>query len=133
MAGMAGYHHLSLSVTDLDRSAAWYGEVLGFTKMGELEKPGFARALLVQPESGMRLALTSHEAGSGDSFSELRTGMDHVAFLVADVEELEAWKRRFEALGVDHSDIKPAAAGAGALITLRDPDNVQLEVFAEAR
>ncbi len=78
----------------------------------------------------MTLTLTCHDRGSAGFFSELRTGTDHVAFLVPTVEDVEAWRRRFDELGVTHSEIKATATGSGALVTLRDPDNIQLEVFA---
>lgn len=41
---------------------------------------------------------------------------------------MQELKRRFEELGVVHSDVKQAASGS-AMVTLRDPDNIQLEVF----
>ncbi len=132
MPRITGYHHLSLSVTDLARSAEWYRNVLGFSVVAEFEGGGFRRARLVHPDADLRLTLTCHDAGARTPFSELNTGMDHVAFLTASVDDIEVWKRRFEDLGVEHSEVKPAAAGAGALITLRDPDNIQLEVFFPA-
>jgi hypothetical protein len=48
---------------------------------------------------------------------------------VPDIEDLRAWKRRFEDHGVDHSEIKKTGTGA-AMITFRDPDNIQIELFA---
>ena len=129
MPSITGYHHLSLSVRDLATSIRWYGEVLGFQVDSEFEGPGFRRARLRGPEPDLTLTLTCHDHQSGDRFSELRTGMDHVAFLVSNIDDLHAWKQRFEDLGVEHSEIKPTARGTGALITVRDPDNVQIEVF----
>ncbi len=130
MPSISGYHHLSLTVTDLGRSAEWYREVLGFTTDTEFEGAGFRRVRLRRPDGDVTLTLTCHDRGSADSFSELRTGMDHVAFLVPSVDDVNGWKRRFEELGVKHSEIKATATGLGALITLRDPDDIQLEVFA---
>jgi catechol 2,3-dioxygenase-like lactoylglutathione lyase family enzyme len=58
--------------------------------------------------------------------------MDHVAFAVPDRAALDAWKARFEELGVEHSEIKPSVMGD--MIAFRDPDNVQFEVYyAEAK
>lgn len=56
--------------------------------------------------------------------------MDHVAFQIGpgDVDTL---KRRFEELGVEHSEVKASADGGGAMITFRDPDHIQLEIFAD--
>lgn len=132
MTPITGYHHLGLNVTDLQTSIKWYSKVLGFSLETEFEKDGFRRARLRHPRSGIALSLTRHERGSGEPFSELRTGMDHVAFAVPGQDDLAALKRRLEELGVEHSDIKPQPRKPGerALITLRDPDNIQLEVFA---
>ncbi len=106
MAEILGFHHLSLSVRDLGRSAEWYGQVLGMETVAQIETERFRRTRLGVPGTGVTLTLTSHEKQSGDSFSERRTGMDHVAFYVGGVEELQELNRRFETLGVDHSEIK---------------------------
>jgi len=126
---ITGYHHLNVTVTDVARSTAWYTEVLGFTKLKEFERDGFTKVVMVHPGSRISFGLTGHGArASGDVFSEFRTGMDHVAFAVKDRAELDAWKVRFASLGVTHSEIKPSVMGD--LITFRDPDNIQYEVYA---
>ena len=130
MPTLAAYSHLSLSVTDLDRSTAWYCEVLGFEVDANVEGEGFLRNRLRQPDAGIVLTLTVHETGSGDTFDERRTGMDHVSFVVPTVDDIHDFKQCFQDLGIEHSDVKPTAGGAGGMITFRDPDNIQLEVFA---
>ena len=127
---LAAYSHLSLSVTDLERSTQWYCDVLGFEVVADVEGEGFRRNRLRQPDAGITLTLTAHERGSRDPFDERRTGMDHVSFVVPSVDDIHGFKQCFQDLGVDHSDIKPTASGAGGMITFRDPDNIQLEVFA---
>ena len=127
---LAAYSHLSLSVTDLERSTDWYCSVLGFEIVANVEGEGFRRNRLRQPDAGITLTLTAHESGSGDRFDERRTGMDHVAFMVPSVDDIHEFKQCFQDLGVEHSDVKPTAGGAGGMITFRDPDNIQLEVFA---
>ena len=128
MAGILGYHHVSLSVSDLGKSTEWYRQTLGLDIDAEFDGNGFRRARLRAPGSGTTLTLTAHDRASGDPFSEHRPGLDHVAFQVGGVEDVQELKSRFEELGVDHSDVKKASSGA-AMITLRDPDNIQLEVF----
>ncbi len=130
MTILAGFSHLSLSVTGLDRSTDWYREVLGFALDSRVEGNGFLRNRLRHPDAGITLTLTAHEAGSGEPFDERRTGMDHVAFAVPTIEDLHNVKALLEARGVDHSEVKPTASGAGGMITFRDPDNIQLELFA---
>ena len=128
MTDVLGYHHLSLSVSDLDKSTEWYQQVLGLDVAAQIEGEGFRRTRLRAPGSGVTLTLTRHEQESGEPFSERRPGMDHVAFNVGGAEAVESLKDRFAQLGVKHSDVKTASSST-AMITLRDPDNIQIEVF----
>ena len=130
MPTLAGYSHLSFTVTDLERSTEWYREVLGFALDATVEGDGFRRNRLRHLDAGIILTLTQHDAGAGDPFDERRTGMDHVAFAVPSTEDLHEFGERFDELGIEHSDVKPTISGAGGIITFRDPDNIQLEVFA---
>ncbi len=130
MATLSGFSHLSLSVTDLDRSTEWYRDMLGFAVDSHVEGKTFRRNRMRHPDAGITVTLTAHEDGSADAFDERRTGMDHVSFSVPTIRDLHALKERLEAKGVDHSEVKPTASGAGGMITLRDPDNIQLELFA---
>ena len=130
MPTIAGYSHLSFTVTDLGRSTEWYREVLGFELDSEVKGEGFRRNRMRHPDARITLTLTEHDAGSGDRFDERRNGMDHVAFAVPTMEDILSFKERFEERGVDHSEIRASVSGAGGVITFRDPDNIQLEVFA---
>ena len=133
MPEFTGVHHINFSVTDLQRSADWYQRVLGL-KMGwempDTEGRGQKIALL-HPSSELRLVLSHHSANDGQPASEFRTGLDHVALTVTNSAELERWRQRFDELGVEHSEIKEGATGY--LITFRDPDNIQLEVYTQAK
>ena len=130
MTKIIGYSHLSFSVTDLDRTTDWYRTVLGFELFMELETDDFQRKFMRHADADIVVTFTHHNAGSGDAFDERRTGLDHLAFAVPDLAALREFLKRFEALGIDHSPIKPRATGPGGGITIRDPDNIQLEVFA---
>jgi catechol-2,3-dioxygenase len=63
----------------------------------------------------------------GDVFDEFRIGLDHIAFGCTSREELESWRARLEALGIEHGEILDRSYGAG--LGFRDPDNIQLEFF----
>ena len=130
MPEITGYHHLSLTVTDLDKSTAWWTEVIGFSVTDRFERDGMTKVVLRHPASGTRFSLTGHgERAPAESFSEFRTGMDHLAFAVAGRAALQAWKVRFEKLGVEHSEIRTSPRGE--LISFRDPDNIAFEVYAD--
>jgi catechol 2,3-dioxygenase-like lactoylglutathione lyase family enzyme len=127
---LAGYSHLSLSVTDLERSTEWYCQVLGFEVVANIEGDGFRRTRLRQPDAGITLTLTAHDAGSGDAFDERRTGMDHVSFVVRSVDDIHGFKQCFQDLGVEHSDVKPSARRARGIKTKPHPQKKQHEVLA---
>jgi catechol 2,3-dioxygenase-like lactoylglutathione lyase family enzyme len=129
-----GIHHFGLTVRDVDASAAWYQDVLGFRQAGEFKAPDGARRKVFLRHDGLqaRLGLTQHRGGSQDAFDETRAGLDHLAFTVADRGELEAWSARLAAAGVVHSPVTAANSAPGAVVLVfRDPDNIQLELFAE--
>ncbi|MGZ4689440.1 MAG: VOC family protein [Acidimicrobiia bacterium] len=132
METIGDIHHLGLSVRDVDASAAWYVEVLGFHRTGGYTSPDGARRKVFLRHDGLRarLGLTQHGNGPGDTFDETRTGLDHLAFGLSSREELDSWARRFTELGVSFSP--PAAANSipGAVVLVfRDPDDIQLELF----
>ena len=129
MPSITGFHHLSFTVSDREKSVAWYQDVMGFERHSEVTADTFTRTRLRQPESGIVITFAEHSEGSGDRFAETRTGLDHLSLQVLSIEDLRAWKRRFEEHGVDHSELKETGSGA-AMITFRDPDNIQLELYA---
>jgi glyoxylase I family protein len=60
-----------------------------------------------------------------------RTGLDHVALNVATRKDLEAWTACLDELGIKHSGIREGKEPfAFATVVFRDPDNIQLELFA---
>jgi catechol 2,3-dioxygenase-like lactoylglutathione lyase family enzyme len=127
-----GVHHLGLTVLDAEASAAWYVDVLGFRRDGGFEAPDGARRKVFLRHDGfaLRLGLTQHRDGGRERFDETRAGLDHLAFAVAERGELDEWARRLDAAGVVHSPVAPANSIAGAaVLVLRDPDNIQLELF----
>jgi glyoxylase I family protein len=133
MPEFGGVHHLNVSITDLERSAAWYSSVLGLQRGWENpDVEGRGRKLvMLHPTDPVRIVLTYHQSNPGEPFSEFLTGIDHIAFSVPDRAALEAWQRHFGELGVDHSPIKEGATGW--LITFRDPDNVQFEMYTQTK
>ena len=46
--------------------------------------------------------------------------------------DLDSWASRLDELGVRHSGIKQPSYTANAMLTFRDPDNIQLELFWRA-
>jgi catechol 2,3-dioxygenase-like lactoylglutathione lyase family enzyme len=127
-------HHLGLTVTDVRASAAWYERVLGLQPMFEerhyrSDRGGYT-VVLGPPDLSFSIGVDHHPANSGESFDETRTGLDHVSFTVASVDELQAWARHLDSEGVAHSGVYQMEGFPIALITFRDPDGIQLELLA---
>lgn len=128
MPDLEGYSHLTLTVSDVDRSTEWWTELLGIQLLWADEEDGIKYTVNVHPRANLILGFRTHEKGPGDRFDETRTGLDHFAFHVESRAELEKWVGRLDELGIEHSGIKDVTYGS--IITFRDPDNIQAEFFA---
>lgn len=133
--GITGIHHISITVTDLEASLAWYQRLLAADRVPmkfphyEREDTGYGE-LLIEPRSGVVIGLHTNTGNDGNRFDEARTGLDHVALNVASREELDAWTRRLDELGIEHSGVRAADEPFPfATVVFRDPDNIQLELF----
>jgi len=134
MTALRGIHHLGLSVTNVERSARWYQDVLGFHEVSRLGgRADMSRRInLCHDGLGVHLGLVAHRGAGWFRFDETMPGLDHLSFAVADRAELEQWCRRLFERGVDHSPIADARSIPGAVVVVfRDPDNIQLELFAD--
>jgi glyoxylase I family protein len=120
--------HVTLTVSDLNRSVLWY-ERLFDTKLVLDEEPGpFRRAILLV--GGQTLVGLHEFPDPADTlpFNERRVGLDHLAFACNSRSELEAWEVRLDGLGIVNGGVVDAAYGSG--LSFRDPDNIALEFFA---
>ena len=134
MRELAGVHHLGLTVTDVERSARWYAQVLGFSEVGRLGDAGDERRKIFLRHDGLsvRLGLVEHRAQPVTRFDETTPGLDHLSFAVADRSRLEEWCAHLDRHSVHHSPIAEARSIPGALVVvLRDPDDIQLELFVD--
>lgn len=122
--------HVTLTVSDLDRSIRWY-ERLFDVAFHRDDSPGpFRRAVLLV--GGQTLVGLHEFPDPSDTlpFNERRIGLDHLAFACSGRDELEAWKDRLSQLGIDNGGIVDAGYGSG--LSCRDPDNIALEFFTRA-
>jgi catechol-2,3-dioxygenase len=129
---VTGYHHLGLTVGDVDHSEERYGKVFGFQRAfvePHHEGTGYAVVMNI-PGTPLFLGLDKHDAHEGERFAEHRTGLDHLAVGVATREELDTWVGHLDALGVEHSGITDISEPfSAATLCFRDPDNIALELM----
>ena len=122
-----GVHHVALSVTDLDRSLAWWRRLLDVDVALREAHGGFRAVVLTVRGTTVQVALAQHEANNGERFAPHRTGLDHLAFTVADRAELDGWVARLDDLGVEHSGAIDIPSGA--ILNLKDPDGIAVAFF----
>ena len=124
---ITGFGHIDLTVTDPERSVRWWEQVMGFRLVDHYERPG-RKGWAMWHRTGVPVGLMIHDERVSDEFNERAVGLDHLAFRVSDRAALEEWAQHLDQLGVSHSGIQEERGGP--LIVFRDPDNIQLEVWA---
>ena len=132
MPELMGISHIDLTVSDCDRAAAWWQDVVvGFTLVNRTSTDTFETRSMVHP-SGVAVTVMCHN-GTAEmgAFDERRVGLDHLAFRVADTDELQRWVTHLDEKGVTHSGI--IDIGYGATVVFRGPDNMQLEFYVHPR
>ncbi len=114
-------NHISMTVTDVQRSAQWYAHSFGLVRASEeIADDGRGHVLLVSPTGGWMLSLTTAASPA----------VDHVAVTCRDRDELLAWRDVLTKRAAAPGTITDAPYGSGLVV--RDPDDLQLELFAPA-
>jgi glyoxylase I family protein len=121
-----GIHHMTLTVTDTERSLDFYNTILGFEFLREV--PPDNRKLMTA--GGLLIGLRPIPASPDDQFDEDRVGLDHLSFSVPNRAELDAAVQLLDTLGVPHGDIEDLPQSKLYMLVFRDPDNIQLELTA---
>jgi glyoxylase I family protein len=127
MPEIMGFSHVDLTVSDCDRAVRWWQDVLGFMLVHQVQEATYRSRAMIHP-SGIAVTVMTHDAtAQSGQFDERRVGLDHLAFRVADRDELQRWASHLDAMGVAHTGI--IDSGYGPTLVFRDPDNMQLELY----
>ncbi len=127
MPAVGNFHHVTLTVRDVERSADWYEAVLGASDRVHRTGDGWERIRMAWP-SGLVIGLTRHmTTRTEDSFDATRIGLDHIGLACPSEEDVRSWAIRLSELGVDHGPVEEAPYGWA--ITARDPDGIAIEFF----
>ncbi len=112
--------HLSLNVTNVENSAAWYETFFG--QPTHKRRPGYANFDLENP--GLKLALQEKDNGRGGP-------LNHLGLLVASTDDVLAAKNRLESAGLatfSEENVDCCYARQDK-IWVRDPDGNAWEVY----
>lgn len=131
-------HHLALTVTDVAASVRWYEAVFGVRFQMDVPHAGGVGKLLADDTRQLMIVLHRHDSNNGARFGETTTGLDHAGFMVPSRGDLEAWQDHLESNGVVRADPADepltqspiADEPYASVLVFRDPDNIQLELFA---
>jgi catechol 2,3-dioxygenase-like lactoylglutathione lyase family enzyme len=119
-----GVDHVSLTVTNLNASAQFYTEVLGFMVVLDF---GYGLACM-HKTTGFTLSLIRHPDGSGTRFTHRQTGLDHLGLTARSRAELLDWEQRLRKLDVEFTPVRDSELGHH--LNFRDPDGIALELYA---
>lgn len=132
-ARLSGTNHVALTVTDLDRSSAWYCDLFALTVVSTDENVGppyFTdvryNGLLDLTTFSYVIALIQHPSAESGEFDARRVGLDHIGFQVPERNDLDEWIARLDEREIPHSGI--VEAPYASVISFRDPDNIALEL-----
>jgi catechol 2,3-dioxygenase-like lactoylglutathione lyase family enzyme len=150
MGAIEGLHHTCYTVSDLDRSLAFYRDLLGCEVIAQQEKEGgYLAAIVGYPDAHVRMAhlrvpggehvieLFEYLAPHGERAVVEPRNVDasHLCFLV---DDLPALYERLRAQGVDSFVSAPVEVDTGVnrggyALYLTDPDGITVELFQPAR
>ena len=128
---IAGIHHITLLVADVERSLAFYRNLLGMRLVKETvnDDDRSARHLIFGDAEGRPGTLiTCLEYPDLDEGSVGRGSTHHFALAVDSQEELAAWKDYLVSRGIPTTDVMDRSDFKS--IYLRDPDGHILEIAA---
>jgi glyoxylase I family protein len=127
MPSFSDVSHISLSVSDAERTATWWKEVFGLRELVRLDHEVGWHGILLELTDTIALEFQQHDVNAGEAFDPVRTGFDHLGLAVDSRDELVAWQAHFEARGVVHTPVVDREYGS--VLTFKDPDGIQLELF----
>ena len=127
MADLVGLHHAALTVTDVERSARWYQDVLGMEEVFSEEGETRRAVIMRISGAGAAFAIVQHIGAEQPGFDPRRTGLDHLAFTVTHRGDMDAWAARLSAHGVAYDG--PFDVPPGAILNFKDPDGIALSLF----
>jgi glyoxylase I family protein len=139
LAQPGAIHHVRLTVTDIARSKDFYARLLGTGPAADFSDQAADPAVREDPARlyggcvfavGEQLLGLRPVAAAGDRFRSTRVGLDHLSLAVASSDELRAVASRLDAAGVHHGDVTELTGFGIAILSVQDPDDINLELTA---
>ena len=134
---LTGLHHVRLTVTDIERSKAFYSRLLGVEPVIDFTGESLASGVRTDPHrffGGCTYAFNDQLLGlrpvtsAGDRFDSTRVGLDHLSLGVRTLTDLHTAAERLDALGIDNGGVVELPSLDIAILSFQDPDDINLEL-----
>ena len=137
-----GLAHVRVTVTDIHRSKAFYSRLFGMPPGRDFSDAAGDPTVRTDPWRtyggcsftfhGQTLGLRP-VAPQGDRFDPDRVGLDHLSLRVGSPDELHAAAARLAEAGVEHGEVTDLPPFGLVILSLQDPDGINLELAAPRR
>ena len=112
-----GLNHIILTASNIERSRAFYGDLLGLP------------VTVIEEDPDKSFFFTSRQPTPNERFSEFRIGLDHLSFTAPSKEALQELADKLIAAGADTKGVEQFIHTGNWYVAFRDPDNIQLEYW----
>ena len=127
MAGIKKLLHTRYRVNDLEKTVAFYRDVLGLRETGRYKSPrGSELVFMKAPESDEEIELCAYPAAGP---VHVQADLTHLAF---EVDDLEAFTRQLEKKGVKLSD-GPTTTPGMVFAFLDAPEGYEIELIERTK
>jgi glyoxylase I family protein len=123
-----GINHVILTVSDLAKARAFYGDLLGFDVQDI--PPEYGKMAYFMVGSASIWLLQHDETPRDDRFSEFRVGLDHLSFTAPNKAALDELADKLVKAGVNTQGVE-LFHNRWYYCAFRDPDNIQLEYWLD--
>jgi methylmalonyl-CoA/ethylmalonyl-CoA epimerase len=121
---MIKIRHIAIMVENLDRSVAFYRDVLGLSYVRAVEVRGTRAVDLTDGETNLRL-LPTQNAGATKQANYSSVGFNHIGFIV---DDLDATYHRLK-----ESKVRFLSKAPADLFKIADPDGLVIDITSAAR
>ncbi len=120
--------HIVLTILDVQRSKQFYVRVFGPPDFEDTES-----SMYEMGETRLFISAAYHPLSLPDRFDPDRVGLNHVAFGVSSLKELQEIEKHLNREKIQHSGIHIDQHSSQEKIWLDDPDGIRLEFFLRGK
>lgn len=125
---MTSLAHVNIRTANLERSVAFYRDVLGLSPGPAATRQGSADHVWMSDEHGQPCIHLQRTSFAAEDLGEI-AGMHHLALACSDPD---GWRQKLSDLGVDFQEAEFTAARV-VQFNLLDPNSVRIELLFESQ